>query len=41
MCQTLTISDTLYACLEQIAYARGFTRIAQLLEEWQAFEAQP
>ncbi len=40
MSQTLTIPDTLYARLEQIAHARGFTRIAQLLEEWQAFEAE-
>ncbi len=40
MSQTLTISDVLYARLEQIAYARGFTSIEQLLEEWQAFEAE-
>jgi hypothetical protein len=33
MSQTLTISDVLYARLEQIAHARGFTSIEQLLEE--------
>jgi hypothetical protein len=40
MSQTLTISDVLYTRLEQIAHARGFTSIEQLLEEWQAFEAE-
>jgi hypothetical protein len=40
MSQTLTISETLYARLEQIAHAHGFTSIEQLLEEWQAFEAE-
>jgi hypothetical protein len=40
MSQTLTISDVLYARLEQITHARGLTSIEQLLEEWQTFEAE-
>lgn len=38
MPQPLTISDTLYARLEQIARERGFQTIEQLLEAWQTFE---
>ncbi len=41
MSQTLTIPDTPSAHLEQIAHMHGFARIDQLLEEWQAFVAQP
>ena len=40
MSQTLTISDTLYSHLEQTARERGFTSIEQLLETWQAFDAE-
>jgi len=38
MSQTVTIPDTLYARLEQTAYARGCSSIVQLLEVWQAHE---
>ena len=38
MSRTVTISDALYARLEQTAHARGFSSIAQLLEVWQAHE---
>ena len=40
MSQTLIISDTLYARLEQVARERGFAGIEQLLETWQAFDAE-
>jgi hypothetical protein len=40
MSQTLTISDTLYNRLEQAARERGFASIEQLLETWQAFDAE-
>ena len=40
MSQTLTISDTLYTRLEQAARERGFASIEQLLETWQAFDAE-
>jgi hypothetical protein len=38
MSRTVTIPDGLYVRLEQTAYARGFSNIAQLLEVWQAHE---
>ena len=40
MSQILTISDTLYARLEQAAHERGFTSIEQLLEAWHAFDTE-
>ena len=40
MSQTLTISDTLYTRLQQAARERGFQTIEQLLEAWQAFDAE-
>jgi hypothetical protein len=40
MSHTLTISDTLYGRLEQAARERGFSSIEQLLETWQAFDAE-
>jgi hypothetical protein len=38
MSRTVTISDALYLRLEQIAQARGYRSIAQLLEVWQSDE---
>jgi len=38
MTRSVTISDALYARLEQTAQARGFRSIAQLLEVWQSHE---
>lgn len=40
MSQTLTISDTLYTRLEHAARERGFQSIEQLLEAWQAVDAE-
>jgi hypothetical protein len=40
MSHTLTISDTLYARLEHAARERGFQSIEQLLEAWQAVDAE-
>jgi hypothetical protein len=40
MSYTLTISDTLYTRLEQAARERGFQSIEQLLEAWQAVDAE-
>jgi len=40
MSHTLTISDTLYTRLEQAARERGFQSIEQLLEAWQAVDAE-
>jgi hypothetical protein len=40
MSQTLTISDELYQQLALIASQRGLASIEQLLEAWQASEAE-
>lgn len=38
MSQTLTVSDDLYARLEQTAQQRGLPRVEDLLEIWQTTE---
>lgn len=38
MNRTLTIPDTLYTRLEDLARTRGFSRIEQLLDAWQSYE---
>jgi hypothetical protein len=39
MSRTLTVSDELYVKLERTARERGYADIGQLLEAWQANEA--
>lgn len=40
MSRVLTISDDLYGKLETAAQRRGLTHIDQLLEQWQAADAE-